>query len=344
MNPLKKIISLLLTFGAVLTLFSCSLKNAVITPDGVPSPTPSAGHSPEEEPITSNGTYGLTYNEGLDYCVVTGYHGTEADVFIPSEWNGKEVVGINSYAFNENPVIKTITITSSIVSVAKNALVGDYTVFCETDAPGKCELEDCNTLHPSGWHKDWYDKSGNPEFVKWGCGSVGSFSWTSNDKGEIVITGYIGKPVVINIPEMIGSRKVVAIKSDAFNSCESLKVINLPSSIKEMGNFAFRNCSQLEEISIPREVTHISGYIFDGCTSLKTVNISTEATEISAYAFANCTSLEVINIPSSVQTIERNAFLGCPSLTIYVDFEKGQLPSGWLDKWNSDCPVIYKNN
>ena len=139
MNPLKKITSLLLVLGTVFALFSCSLKDAVITPIGAPVPTPSTGEISEEEPLTSNGTYGLTYNEGLDYCVVTGYHGTEADVFIPSEWNGKAVIGINSYAFNENPVIKTITITSSIVSVAKNALVGDYMVFCETDLPGQCE-------------------------------------------------------------------------------------------------------------------------------------------------------------------------------------------------------------
>ena len=344
MNLLKKAIVLILALTAAVTLFSCSWEDAVITPNGEPVTPPQTGNTPEIEELTSNGTYGLTYDEGLDYYVVTGYHGTEADVFIPSEWNGKHVIGINSYAFYENPTVKTITITSSITSVAKDALVGDYTVYCEEKAPATCEIEGCTSIHPTGWHKDWYDKSADPAFVEWGCGSLGSFTWVTNDENKIVITGYIESPVNLNIPAKIGSREVVAIKSDAFTNCSSLESISLPDSITEIGSFAFRYCTSLKSIVIPSKVTSISSYLFDGCSSLKDITISSSTVSIAAYAFANCTALEAISIPYSVTSIEKNVFHECNNLTIYVDFERGKTPSGWLEKWNSDCKVVYKND
>lgn len=343
MNLLRRVLPLLLTLLTVFSLFSCSLEDAVITPNGAPVPNPNPDQTENAEPLTSNGTYGLTYDEGLDYYVVTGYHGTEADVFIPSEWNGKHVIGINSYAFFENPTVKTVTITSSITSVAKNAFVGDYVVFCEKGKPALCEDDECTALHPEGWHKDWYDKSADPAFVEWGCGSLGSFSWVCNENNDIVITGYIESPVSLNIPERIGSRKVVAIKSDAFTNCSSLEAITLPDSVTEIGSFAFRYCTSLKSIALPRGVTVISSYLFDGCTALEEIIISSSTASISSYSFANCTSLRAISIPASVKSIERNAFLNCNKLTIYVDFEKNDVPSGWLEGWNSGRKVVYKN-
>lgn len=344
MTLFKKSILFFCALVMALALAACSWEDVTVTPGGVPVPNPD-DKDKEHEPLTSNGTYGLTYDEGLDYYVVTGYHGTEEDVFIPAEWNGKRVIGINSYAFYENETVKTITITSAIESVSKNALVGDYTVFCEENTPAACQTDGCTALHPSGWHKDWYDKSADPAFVEWGCGSFGSFTWSCNEKDEIVITGYIESPVNLNIPERIGSRTVVAIASDAFKDCVSLESITIPESITYIGSFAFRYCSSLKSITVPKSVTAISSYLFDGCESLESVIISPETVSIGSSAFANCTSLKEIIIPATVEKMDMLVFHNCTNLTIYVDMLKTDVPDTWHERWNnSNCDVVYKNN
>ncbi len=338
----KKILLFAITAALSFSLFSCSWEDVTITPSGTPV-TPSDGTGTtggtgtsggtDTETLTSNGTYGLTYDEGLDFCVVTGYFGTEADVFIPSKFNNKPVTGINVHSFYYNDTVETITITSSIRTVQKDALVGDYKVFCETEVT-ECEDENCGLLHPEGWHKNWYDKSADPEYVEWGCGSFGSFSWTCSKDNEIVINGYIANPVHLNIPEKIGKRTVVAIAKDAFNDCASLESISLPGTLKEIGSFAFRNCTSLKSIELPESVKVISSYMFEGCKSLESVTVSNGTTEIGSYAFANCTSLLRIEIPKTVKTVGSFAFMNDTKLKIrFVGFD--EVPKEWHDDWNT---------
>ncbi len=334
MKIFKKIAAFASALLIIPSLFSCSWEDVTITPPGYVQENGSDG---EKEMLTSNGTYGLVYDEGLDFCAVTGYHGTEADVFIPAEWNGKPVTGINSYAFNENETVESITITSSIKSVGKDALIGDYKVYCETEITHECEEGSCTctALYPAGWHKAWYKNSADPSFVEWGSGSFGSFAWTTNADGDIIISGYIENPVHLNIPEKIGKRTVVGIAADAFNDCKSLESINLPSSLEKIGSFAFRYCTSLKSIIIPEGVTTISKYMFDGCSALETVKISAKTAEIGDYAFANCKSLYRIDIPLSVKTVGKFAFLKNTNIKIHLwGFE--EIPETWHAEWNSD--------
>lgn len=335
----KKILLFAFIILFSLSLFSCSWDSVTITPSGTPvTPSGSTSSDSSTEPLTSSGTYGLTYDEGLDFYTVSGYQGTEADVFIPAEFNGKPVTGINSYAFYENETVETITITSTVTLVASQALVGNYKVFCETEAD-VCGDEDCSRIHPDGWHKNWYDKSADPEYVEWGCGSFGSFSWTCNKDDEIIINGYIANPVSLNIPAKIGKRTVVAIAKDAFVDCTSLESISLPDTIEKIGSFAFRNCTSLKSVALPSGVTVISSYMFEGCTSLEEVTISSETTEIGSSAFANCTSLIRIDIPKTVKTVGSFAFLKDVKLEIhFLGFDSP--PSGWDKNWNSEGGTV----
>ncbi len=333
MKILKRLAVLLTAILMIPAMFSCSWGEVTITPPGG-TPPPNDNNTTSEI-LTSNGTYGLVYDEGLDFCVVTGYHGTEADVFIPAEWNGKPVTGINSYAFNENETIESITITSAIKSVGKNALVGSYKVFCEAEGDTDCSDPDCTSIHPSGWHKAWYEKSADPSFVEWGSGSFGSFSWSSNEDGDIVITGYIENPSSLTIPEKIGKRTVVAIAMDAFKDCESLESITLPASLEKIGSFAFRYCTSLKTITLPESVTVISKYMFEGCSALEEVKISSKTVEIGDYAFANCKELLRIDIPNTVKVVGKYAFQKNTELKIHL-WGIDKIPDTWHSEWNSD--------
>ncbi len=332
MKILKKLAALLSAVLITGSLFSCSWQDVTITPEGV---TPPAQNNNNKHTLTSNGTYGLVYDEGLDFCVVTGYHGSEADVFIPAEWNGKPVSGINSYAFNENENVESITITSAIKSVGKNALVGSYKVYCEAEGTHDCADPDCTAIHPAGWHRSWYQNSADPSYVEWGCGTLGSFSWSTNTDGDIVITGYIGNPERLNIPAKIGKRTVVEIAKDAFNDCSTLEVISLPDTLKKIGSFAFRYCTSLKSVTIPEGVTVVSKYMFEGCSSLESVKLSSKTEEIGDYAFANCKALTRIDIPNTVKSVGKYVFQKSTAIKIHLwGFE--QIPEGWHDEWCAD--------
>ncbi|WP_444354900.1 leucine-rich repeat domain-containing protein [Prevotellamassilia timonensis] len=101
----------------------------------------------------------------------------------------------------------------------------------------------------------------------------------------------------------------------AFCGCRSLKSVNIPSSVTEIGDLAFRDCSSLTSVNIPSSVTSIEESTFSGCSSLTSVNIPSSVTYIGDGVFSGCSSLINVNIPSSVTRIEGGAFFGCSSLT-----------------------------
>ena len=122
----------------------------------------------------------------------------------------------------------------------------------------------------------------------------------------------------------------------AFCGCNSLTTINIPDSIKTIGENAFL-CKNLfrftgkyassdsrciiinneivafaefgiTEYTIPNNVTTIGKVAFSGCSNLTTVNIPDSVKTIEHQAFAGCLNLTTINIPNSVKTIKACAF------------------------------------
>ena len=74
-------------------------------------------------------------------------------------------------------------------------------------------------------------------------------------------------------------------------SLKSLVEIELPSSIKVIGESAFEDCSSLVSIVIPEGTEMIGSGAFKACKALTSVTLPTTLTSLSRYAFSNCTSL-----------------------------------------------------
>ena len=85
---------------------------------------------------------------------------------------------------------------------------------------------------------------------------------------------------------------VTLIGTNAFNGCNSLTSITIPSSVTSIGSGAFIGCSGLTSVTIPNGVTSIGGF-----------------------AFYNCSDLTSVTIPYSVTSIGEDAFWGCGRLT-----------------------------
>jgi hypothetical protein len=96
-----------------------------------------------------------------------------------------------------------------------------------------------------------------------------------------------------------------------FWGCTSLKTIEIPSGIKEIGNCVFHDCTSLESIILPEGLISIGTNAFENCSSLKVVDIPTSVEKISSGVFKNCTSLKEVDLPASITWIGSPAFPGC---------------------------------
>ncbi len=133
----------------------------------------------------------------------------------------------------------------------------------------------------------------------------------SNDGFDIVgIFFYCNSVKEVEIPS-----SVTSIGEKAFSGCTGLTSITIPDSVKAIGDYAFESCTGLTSITIPDSVTSIGEFAFSDCTGLTSATIGSGVTSIEGYTFWHCTSLTSITIPDSVTSIGGSAFYGCTGLT-----------------------------
>lgn len=124
---------------------------------------------------------------------------------------------------------------------------------------------------------------------------------------------------IINVPEKVKASDdveytVTSLGDNAFNGCESLASITIPSTVTSLGENCFRLCSSLRSITIPPSVTSLRDNCFFWCASLKNISIPSSVTSIGYSCFACCKSLKSIALPSSVTSLGEACFIDCDSL------------------------------
>lgn len=105
------------------------------------------------------------------------------------------------------------------------------------------------------------------------------------------------------------------IRGHAFNSCQSLTEIEIPSTVEELGSHVFYNCYKLNKLTLHDGLKTIREYAFAYCTQLANVTLPNTVTVIEHNTFYGCSGLTAITWPASVNTIEDNMFDGCEKLT-----------------------------
>lgn len=112
------------------------------------------------------------------------------------------------------------------------------------------------------------------------------------------------------------------IEDYAFFGCDHLRKINFAdqSELVRIGKYSFSECSTLERICFPRSLLTIDTAAFKSCKALSSVAFQEGSlTErIGASAFEDCVSLTSFTIPPRVRTISNSLFFGCISLTYFT--------------------------
>lgn len=93
------------------------------------------------------------------------------------------------------------------------------------------------------------------------------------DSAEAVITRLSGMVNELCIPETLEGAVVTGIAKKAFLSKKQLRRVSLPSTIRELGDWAFAYCSRLEEVVLPERTLVLGKAPFLDCVSLRKLRI-----------------------------------------------------------------------
>ena len=116
---------------------------------------------------------------------------------------------------------------------------------------------------------------------------------------------------VLDLSQATGLTSNVVISPDGSSSTyrnNTLKTIALPEGITSLSNWSFAGFCALTEINIPSTVRSIGNSSFRYCQNLETVTLPEGLTEIPLNCFWNANALKTINIPSTVTEIGYGAF------------------------------------
>ena len=261
---------------------------------------------------------------------ITKYVGSDSDVTIPDEIDGKKVTSMDGYAFSNCTTIKSIIIPNGVTGIGlcafKNCTaLTDIYIPDSVSVIGWCAFRDCKNLKSI---KIPYGVERIEAGAFLGCTSLSDITvpdtvtyivkgvledtnWYKNQPDGIVYIGKIAYCYKGEMPENTSleiKQGTKALGISAFSGCTNLHSITLPNSITKISEDSFSNCTNLENIIIPNSVTSIEVNAFKGCKNLTNVIIPSGVTNIDSYAFSDCTSIANINIPNSVTHIGEHAF------------------------------------
>ena len=142
---------------------------------------------------------------------------------------------------------------------------------------------------------------------------VTDFKYTITNNSA-TINSYVGSSTNVVIPSSIEGMPVTTIAAETFMNDTDIKTVDIPTSIKTIGQKAFYGCLSLTKISIPSSVTNLGASCFENCSSLEsaTINISGN---LGASSFKNCANLKTCVIGNNVKVLESYAFHGCTNMT-----------------------------
>lgn len=252
----------------------------------------------------------------------------------------KSISSIGNSAFSYCNKLKEITIPDNITKIGTRAFnscsgLESITIPNSVDSIGDQAFFNCANL----------TSLTVPESVKAigdrcfsGCNKIRTLNWDT----EYPLTKVFSRQSETNMDSLrclIFGKGVKEIENNLISSMRfmnpHLETVIIQDGITRIGNFAFMYL-KLSSINIPKSVKEIGNGAFYHCTSLTDVSISNGVNSIGKESFSYCSSLTSITIPESVSTIEKNAFYGCEELTKVLI--KGETQIG--ENAFFDCPNI----
>lgn len=159
---------------------------------------------------------------------------------------------------------------------------------------------------------------------------------------------------ITNVSSVFIPATVTSIGPFAFRCCKFLATVTFAESshLKSIGVSAFSGTYQAHpiftEIQIPDSVKSIGDNTFNFCTNLSSIRLPSNLEVLNADMFSYCTALSDVFLPASLTEIQSGIFSGCYNLTnIHYDGSMAQ----WSKKINvangflgSSCPSLVMDD
>ncbi len=195
------------------------------------------------------------------------YTGAQPDPVLPADYNGKSYAIFND-AFKGDDYLTGVTFPEN----AKITAIGDYAFYGCSEITGITLPKTVSAL-------------GNYAF--YGCSSLQTVTFNENEISVLSASVFekCSSLKTIDVPASVSS-----LQSGAFKGCSSLESVTFNKYIREVGTVieeylletiyssAFEGCRSLKIMEIPETVKNIQRYAFAGCTNLQTVYLPEAAT------------------------------------------------------------------
>lgn len=138
------------------------------------------------------------------------------------------------------------------------------------------------------------------------------------------------------IKRVIVGEGITSIGNYAFNECESIESITLPSGITRIGEHAFAYtcitamelpesvlriedgafwaCEELIDMELPEGIEFLGRQAFGSCENWENGDIPSGVKELGNAVFQGCSKLESVVIPDGITSVPSNMFFGCHAL------------------------------
>ena len=302
------------------------------------------------------------YSELLDgTLIISDYLGTDSDLVIPSEIDGKTVSTIDSYCFSGDEQLRTVVIPDTIKTIGSYAfqgcvLIKELKITYGVETISSNAFRGCSqlsrvfipfsvkTIGASAFYKcssDLYvfcgvSENGIPSGY---YTSYSNGNWYDGIKGRFFHSaGWLDyEDCVYNIDSSPRDSNAMNLILVAYKLNQD-GVLSLPESgylylnqknyyIDSLG-VALKGDKQVYSLNMPYSVTKLPNYAFDGCTNLEfAIDLNqTRIWWIGDYAFRN-TKLHEMTLPKEMRNLGEGAFYGTTFTTLRYD--------GTIEDWNN---------
>lgn len=207
-------------------------------------------------------------------ATITGYSGTDADVIVPAQIDGVNVVAIGPTAFAGNTYMQTLSIAEGVETIGDRAFGGCSGLVSAVLPDSLTDIadtafENCHNLtakvSDGSYAHDWCVKNGVDCDAE---GAVQVLFTYIQENGAITVTGYSGGDTEVAVPEKIEGLYVKVIGANAFADDYNIRAVTLPEGVETIGSGAFARCYNLNEINLPAGVASIGTDAFKDCFNL----------------------------------------------------------------------------
>ena len=123
---------------------------------------------------------------------------------------------------------------------------------------------------------------------------------------------------IVEIPEQLGGKPVLALLDKAFYKNSFIKEIRIPDMVQRIGEEAFYHCDSLKKVTLSGNIRKIPKWCFSYCRELQEVNGLEHILFFEAYSFYMGLAVSELFLEQEIEYIGYYAFSECEIKKLYI--------------------------